>query len=97
MITSNNIEGKKYEVRVTRAKAYSVGTFVFDMNVNGIDIYGCWYKEGVKEGREWNIVTFPSRKYNDKYYPYARFFVTDEVKADIARQIESLLGGVQNG
>ena len=98
MINANkNNEEKAFDIKVTRAKAYNVGTFIFDMNVNGIDIYNCWYKEGTKNGREWSLVSFPSRKYNEKYYPICKFWISEEDKANIAKQIESLLGGVSNG
>lgn len=85
-------ETVKVECRVVRARAVSETAISFDMVANGISIYGCWYREGVKDGREWSMITFPSYKGSDgKYYNQVYFKVTDDIKEDLVKQIESLL------
>jgi hypothetical protein len=81
-----------YTVKVTRAKEVKEGTVVFDMIVNGISIYGCWYREGEKDGKEYKLVSFPSQKGNDgKYYNHAWFKIEDDVKNDIIEQLQKLV------
>ena len=41
-----------YDCKVTRAKEDREGNVVFDMVVNGITIYSCWYIEGVNFRRK---------------------------------------------
>lgn len=84
-------------IEVTRAKDFSKDegtTIAFDMKVNGVQIYGCWYREGVdKKGNDYTLVSFPSRKdeSSGKYYNYAYVELSDDQKDDIAKQIEALL------
>lgn len=83
-----------YAVKVERVKAVKEHVFAFDMVVNGVTIFGCWYREGVKDGKEWSLISFPSRKAeNDKYYNYCQFPISSTLKAEIVKQMESLLGG----
>lgn len=78
----------KMIVKVTRAKEIK-GSYAFDMEVNGVTIYGCWLKES-KDGS--NFVSFPSYKGSDgKYYSHAWFKVSEEVEAEIEKQIEAML------
>ena len=85
--TANN-----YDVKVTRAKEFDNGSVAFDMVVNGVTIYGCWYREGEKDGEEYQIVNFPSQKGKDgKYYNIAWFKIDDELKADIIAQLQKLV------
>ena len=77
-----------YEIEVTRAKEFK-NAYAFDMKVNGVSIYGCWLRESKKGG---NFISFPSYKGSDgKYYSHAWFQITDEVQADIEKQIEAAL------
>lgn len=88
----SNQESKKYDVQVTRAKEVKEGSVAFDMEVNGITIYGCWYNEyKTKEGKDGTLISFPSYKNNDKYYNHVWFPVSAELKADIIAQIEKLV------
>lgn len=84
-----------YDIRVTRASQYKENSFAFDMTVNGVAIYGCWYKQGKsKNGNDYAFIDFPSRKGNDgKFYNYAWFPVTKEIQEAIEAQIASLLEG----
>ena len=85
--TANN-----YDVKVTRAKEFDNGSVAFDMVVNGVTIYGCWYREGEKDGKEYEIINFPSQKgKDDKYYNIAWFKIDDELKADIIAQLQKLV------
>ena len=77
-----------YTVKVTRAKEIK-GSYAFDMDVNGVTIYGCWLKE-TKAGD--NFVSFPSYKGKDgKWYSHAYFKIDEKTQADIEKQIESLI------
>ena len=85
---------QSYSVKVTRVQAIKQGTFAFDMDVNGIKIYSMFYREGVKNGKEWSIIAFPARKgKDDKYYNHCFFPISDALKAEIVKQMNSLLGG----
>ena len=87
-----NQESKKYEVQVTRAREVKEGSVAFDMEVNGVSIYGCWYNEyKTKEGKEGTMLTFPSYKNGDKYYNHCWFANSKELKEEIIAQIEKLV------
>lgn len=62
-------ETKHYDIKVIKAKDISPKgkcTIAFDMEVNGIKIYGCYYKEGKKEnGEPWALVDLPSQPGKD--------------------------------
>lgn len=82
-----------YDVKVTRAKEFKEGQVTFDAVVNGVTIYGMWYREGKnKKGEDYQLISFPSHKGNDdKYYNYAWFKIEDDVKADIIDQLQKLV------
>lgn len=91
--TTTEVVQATYNVKVLKVKAVKQGTYAFDMVVNGITIYGCWYREGIKNGKEWSIISFPSHKgNNDKYYNHVFFPISDDLKSAIVKQMESLLG-----
>lgn len=76
-----------YTVEVTRAKEFK-GSYAFDMTVNGIKIYGCW----LKEGKKGNFISFPSYQGSDKkWYSHVYFEISDELEAEIEKQIEAAL------
>lgn len=87
----------EYQIEVKKAKDFSKDgdtAISFDIEVNGVTIYGCWYREGKKkDGSDYTMVSFPSRKdeKSGKYYSHAWFKVTDEMIEDISKQIEALL------
>lgn len=81
-----------YDVEVKRAKQFESGDIAVDMVVNGISIYNCTYKSGEKDGKEYAFISFPARKSSDgKYYNHVYFKISDELLADIEKQIEKLI------
>lgn len=83
-------------IEVSRVKdlADEKGTCIaFDMQVNGVTIYGCYYREGKqKDGKDYSMVAFPSRKVADgKYYKHAYVKLSDADVDNISKQIEALL------
>ena len=85
-------ESKQFEVKVTRAREVKEGSVAFDMEVNGITVYGCWYNEyKTKEGKDGTMISFPSYKNGDRYYNHVWFPISKELKDDIVAQIEKLV------
>ena len=80
------------EIKVLRANVYSKKgkkdvTF-FDLEVNGVSIYGCT----LVDGKKGTFTSFPSYKgSNDKYYHYAWVELDDTDQAVIEDQIQELL------
>ena len=99
--TENNKAAEQAQalaIEVLRAKDFTETgkegcTIVFDMNVNGVIIYGCWYREGKdKNGEDYEMVSFPSQKGKDgKYYNHAWVKLQQSDIDNISKQIESLL------
>ena len=86
----------EYDVKVLKAKDLSKdGKTIIgcDIEVNGIKIYGCFYKEGKKNGKEWAFVDLPKTKGKDgKYYSVVWFPMSCEfVINNIADQISFAL------
>lgn len=88
-----------YDVEVTRAREFDNG-IALDLTVNGVKIYGCWYRtyeDRKKPGDEKAFIGFPSRQGSDgKYYQHAWFPVSDELLADIEKQIEAKLAELKH-
>ena len=81
---------RDFECVVTRAKEVKEGTVAFDMEVNGVKIYGCWYKEGTN--KEYQIVNLPQEKGKDgEYYSIVWFPMSKEVREDIIDQLQKLV------
>ena len=87
-------------IEVLRAKDFTKDdakenecSIVFDMKVNGVTIYGCWYRTGSdKKGEDYEMVSFPSQKGKDgKYYNHAWVKLQQSDIDNISKQIESLL------
>ena len=75
------------DAKVTRANQVNDAVF-FDMEVNGVTIYGC----KVIEGKNGDFVSFPSHKGKDgKYYNHAWVKLSDEDTAAIVKQVEEML------
>lgn len=92
--TKTKGETVNYDVKVTRAKEIDEKTVVFDMIVNGVTIYGCWYREGTsaKTGKDYQMISFPSQKSNDgKYYNHCWFKIDDENQANIIDQLQKMV------
>lgn len=91
--STKNTESQTYDAKVTRAKEIKEGQVVFDMVVNGINIYSCWYREGKdKNGKDYTMVSFPSQKAdNGKYYNHCWFKIEDSLKDEIVAQLQKLV------
>lgn len=91
-------EVKQLEITVKRAKDFSDDektSIAIDLEVNGVTIYNCWYREGKKkDGSDYSMVAFPSRedpKNKGKYYNHAYVKLSEEDIENIAAQIEQLI------
>ena len=92
--TKTNETTQTYDVKVTRAKEVKEGQVVFDMVVNGITIYGCWYREGKskKDNKDYAMISFPSHKGNDdKYYNHVWFKIDEAIQGEIVAQLQKLV------
>lgn len=83
-------------IEVKRAKDFSKDdntAIAFDMVVNGVTIYNCWYREGKKKDKsDYSMVSFPARKAdNGEYYNHAWVKLSEEDVDNISKQIEALL------
>ena len=85
-------------IEVLRAKDFTEDgkdgcSISFDMKVNEVTIYGCWYREGKdKKGEDYQLVSFPSKQGKDgKYYSHAYVKLQQSDIDLISKQIESLL------
>ena len=88
---TNNKKSVVKKVEVTRAIEFSSGDVAFDLKVDdAITIYSMLYKEVIsKDGKEYQIINFPQEKGKDgNYYNRVYFFIDDELKAEIIRQLE---------
>ena len=88
----------EYVVKVLRAKDFTEKSkldtnVAFDMEVNGIKIYGCWLKEGTsKDGKDYSVISLPSHKGKDgDYYSVAWFPISKELTKEIREQIANML------
>jgi hypothetical protein len=83
-----------FDVKVLRAKEIK-DAITFDVRINGVTIYGCWYRvyeDREKPGEETGFVSFPSRKGTDgKWYSYAYIKIDKDNMTLIEKQIEELL------
>lgn len=78
---------KIYNLEVKRAKEYK-NTVFFDVDINGVMIYGCRFVEG-KNG---DFVSFPSYKGSDgKFYNHCWIKLGDAEVKLIDEQIDQLL------
>lgn len=93
MKKQNNENKVEFKATVLKAKEVKDGKVTFDMEVNGIKIYSCWYNEYKnKSGKEGTMLSFPSYKGSDgNYYNYVWFPISQEMKNDIIAQIEKLV------
>lgn len=78
---------KVTSVNVTRVKNFD-GFVVFDMQLNGIIIYGC----RVIETEKGDFIAFPSKKGKDgNYYNICYARIGKEEQAAILKTVESML------
>ena len=82
-----------YDIEVSRAKELESGDIAFDMVVNGVSIYGCYYKiRQKKTGEDFAVIDFPQKKGKDgNYYKEVYFFVTAETMDKIETAIKEKL------
>ena len=87
-------------IEVLRAKDFTKDdakenecSIVFDMKVNGVIIYGCWYRTGSdKKGEDYEMVSFPSQKGKDgKYYNHAYVQLQQSDIDFISSEIEKMI------
>lgn len=84
----NNFE--LYDWDVLRAHEFDGGDISFDMDINGIKIYGMILRWNEDKKEYW--IAFPSRKGKDgKYYSHAWFPVSNELQKGIEDRIEGML------
>lgn len=80
-------KSKVYDLHVLRAKEFEDNVF-FDMEVNGVTIYGCRYVEGSKG----DFIAFPSKKGKDgKYYKHAYVELDEAMVNLIDEQLDKML------
>lgn len=100
MINKKNeqtVSSSKFDVTVTRAreikKEDNEQVIAFDINVNGITIYGMIYRSGISENnKEYELISFPARKGTDgKYYNHVWFPISRELQNGIIEQIVNKL------
>lgn len=84
-----------YDVQILRARDNGDKGIAIDLEVNGVKLYGAWYKtyeDRKKQGEETSFISFASRKGTDgKWYNYYYFPVSDELLAEIEKKIEEKL------
>ena len=80
-------ESTKNDIKVTRGHVFDDGSVAFDMEVNGVSIYNATLRDG-KNGQ---FVSFPSRKGKDgKYYSHVFVKLSDDDVKTIVEQLEAL-------
>ena len=80
-------EAVKNVIKVTRGHVFDDGTVAFDMKVNGVSIYNSILREG-KNGQ---FVSFPSRRGKDgEYYSHCFVKLSEEDIKSIVEQLEAL-------
>lgn len=89
-------ETRTFDVNVTKAREVKDGVVVFDMEVNGVNIYSCWYREYItKEGKEGTMISFPQEKAEidgeTKYFNRAWFPISNELKDSIIEQLQKVV------
>lgn len=97
--TTEEAKKVEYDLKVIRATQFDDSCAGFDLQVNGITIYGMIYREYVnKKGEEGVIIDFPSRKgtgkYSDKYFKHCWFPMTLADKQNICNQVMHILNEV---
>ena len=98
--SAEQAQAQALTIEVLRAKDFTKDdakenecSIVFDMKVNGVTIYGCWYRTGYdKKGEDYEMVSFPSQKGKDgKYYNHAYVQLQQSDIDFISSEIEKLL------
>lgn len=78
------------DFQILRTKMWENGGVTFDMEINGIRIYGCRVVETAKG----DFIGLPQRKGNDgKYYSIVFFKMRDEDQKIILAEVERKING----
>lgn len=92
------VQEQELDIKIRRAKdmdpnAEEGCNIAFDADINGVTIYGMFYREGKdKNGKDYTMVSFPSHKGKDgKYYSYAYVKLSDAQVEFISNEIEKVL------
>lgn len=92
------LQAQELAIEVLRAKDFSKDgeegcSIATDLKINGVTIYGCWYREGKdKNGKDYQMVSFPSQKGKDgKFYNHAYVKLQQSDIDFISAEIEKLL------
>ena len=91
--SSAKAEEEKVTLNIVVKRAKDLEKVImFDAEINGVMIYGMSYRTGTKNGRDWTLVDFPSRKGNDgKYYHHCYAKLDTKDVENIEKQIEALI------
>lgn len=75
---------------VSRAKCWENGGVTFDLEVNGIKVYGC----RVVESKNGDFISWPSRKgSDDKYYNHVYIPLSEDDQKAILEAVEAAING----
>ena len=75
--------------KVTRAVVLESGSVSFDMELNGISIYGCFVAESKENG---DFISFPQRKgSNGKFYSIVWAKLSDDDSKAILQEVERII------
>jgi len=90
-------EAQALVIEVLRAKDFTKEgedcSISVDLKINGVTIYGCWYREGKnKKGEDYQMISFPSHQGKDgKYYNYVYVKLQQSDIDFICKELEKLL------
>lgn len=87
-------EVKDHDIKVMRVKDTDKYGVFFDLEINGVSVYGCSWVEGQKrDGTEYRFVSFPSHKgKDDKYYNYVYVKLTENDLDSIEKVLQDAIG-----
>lgn len=82
-----------HEIKILRAKQFKAGNIGFDMEINGVTIYGCIYVQGTsKKGNDYAFTTFPQRKGdNGEYYNHVYVKLSEKDEETIEKALEAMV------
>ena len=83
-----------HEIEVKRAKQFSNGNIGFDVEINGVTVYGCVYVQYAdkKTGEDRAFISFPSRQSDDgKYYNHAYVKLSEKDEETIEKALEAMI------
>lgn len=84
---------KEFEVLKARTTK-NENIIMFDIRINGVKIYGMMLKHVISEknGKEYDIISYPSHQGSDgKYYNYCYYDLSEADRKNIIDQVNELL------